>query len=157
MQLVSEVLTVGAAALLENVNAALIPKLFTIGGVVCDEETLLPLAGVMVKVNQVPVVPDRSDPQTFVTGSDGRYEFTVPCWARVAVDASFIGYDGATSDEVSLRPAEHLTQHLPLRAQDALIEGWAANTEIDVPVANCVEQYGNEALFNVRPPFISGH
>jgi hypothetical protein len=30
----SEILTVGAAVLLENVNAALIPKLSTIGGVV---------------------------------------------------------------------------------------------------------------------------
>ena len=49
-----------------------------------------------------------------------------------------LGYDGATSDEVSFRPAEHLTQHVPLRAQDALIEGWAADTEIDVPVENCV-------------------
>ena len=49
----SQVLTVGAAVLLENVNAALIPTLSTIGGVVCDEETLLPLAGVMVRVNQV--------------------------------------------------------------------------------------------------------
>ena len=49
----SEVLTVGAAVLLENVNASLIPKLSTIGGVVCDEETLLPLAGVMVRDNHI--------------------------------------------------------------------------------------------------------